>query len=69
MHCHAVVYFLVYKVIELMKCTIFLTDGVSGVRNFKYVFWIFVSCLWSDQPKFMALFMVFNLWSGPRFYF
>jgi len=29
-----------------------------------HAFWIVVSCLWSDQSEFMALFMVFNLWIG-----
>ena len=31
------------------------------------MFWIFVSCLWSDQSEFMALFKIFNSWIGPGF--
>jgi len=31
------------------------------------VLWIFVSCLWSDQFDFMALFMVLNFWIGLFF--
>jgi len=34
-----------------------------------HVFWIFVSCLWSDQPEFMGVFTVFNLWIGPGYIF
>jgi len=37
--------------------------------EFKYVFCIFVSRLWSDQLEFTAVFMVFNLWIGPGFIF
>ena len=33
------------------------------------VFWIFVSCLWSDQSEYLAPFMIFNLWIGPGFIF
>jgi len=33
------------------------------------MFWILVSCLWSDQSEFMALFVAFNLWIGPGFIF
>jgi hypothetical protein len=43
------------------------TDGVSGVKNFKCVFWSIVLCLWSEQSEFMALFMLYNLWTGPHF--
>jgi len=32
---------------------------VSVVLIILCVFWVFVSCLWSDQFKFVALFMVF----------
>ena len=39
------------------------------LRTEIHEFWIFVSYLWSDQPEFMAVFMVFNLWIGPRFIF
>jgi len=50
------------------KFTIFYTDGVSGVKNFKYnVFRNFTLRLWSDQSEFMALFMVFVVWC--RFYY
>jgi hypothetical protein len=30
-----------------------------------YVFWTFVSYLWSDQSEFMVILMVFNLWIDP----
>ena len=33
------------------------------------MFGIFASCPWFDQSEFMALFMVFNLLSGPGFIF
>jgi len=33
------------------------------------MFWISLSCLWSSQPQFMALFTVFNLLIGPVFIF
>jgi hypothetical protein len=37
------------------RFTIFSTDGVSGVKNFKYVFWIFVlHHVWSDNSEFVA---------------
>jgi len=39
-----------------------------ALRNLIHVFWIFVSCLWSDQSEYMAL-MAFNLWIGPGFIF
>jgi hypothetical protein len=37
--------------------------GLVVLRIEVHVFWIFVS-LWSDQPYFMVLFMVLNLWIG-----
>jgi len=39
------------------------------LRIQRHVFWIFVLCLLRDQSKFMALFVVFNLWIGPGFIF
>jgi len=41
------------------------------IHNFhnRCVLWISVLYLWSDQSGFMALFFVFNLWSGPAFIF
>jgi len=33
------------------------------------VFWISVSCLWSDQSEFMAPFMILNVWIGSGFIF
>ena len=33
------------------------------------MFWIFVSCLWSDQSEIMAVFMVSDLWIGSGFIF
>jgi len=53
-----------------LRFTILFTDGVSGVKNFKiHVFWIFVSCQWSDHTEFLADFMVFNMWIGLGFIF
>jgi len=45
--------------------TVFFTDGNSGVKNLDTCVLDFVSCLWSDQSEFMALFRVFNLWIDP----
>jgi len=39
----------------------FTTNGVSGVKNFKYMSWNFVLYLWADKSDLMALLMVFNL--------
>ena len=44
------------------RFTVFSMDGVRTCSGF-------LSCLWSDQSEFMALFMVFNLWIDPGFYF
>jgi hypothetical protein len=30
---------------------------------------LFVLCLWSDQPQFMALLWILNVWIGPGFIF
>jgi len=52
------------------RFTVFSTDGVSGVKNFKYVFCIFVlHHVWSEHSEFVAFFMVCNLWIGPGFIF
>ena len=42
------------------RFTVFSTDCVSGVMNFKYMFLNLVLCLWSDQSELMAPFMVFR---------
>ena len=70
--CHAVMihtdwiihlYFLVYKLAWTHEeDSVFSTDCVSGVKNFKYMFRTYILCLWSDQSEFMVLFIVFNLW-------
>jgi hypothetical protein len=39
------------------------------LRIYIHVFWISLSCLWSSQSEFMALFVVFNLLIGPGFIF
>jgi len=39
------------------------------LRIYICVFWIFVSCMWSDQSEFTALFIVFNSRIGPDFIF
>jgi hypothetical protein len=66
-HLHSLVYELT---LNPLRFTIFSTDGASGVKSFKiHIFWIFVSCLWSDHTEFMADFMVFNLWIGLGFIF
>jgi len=52
-----------------MMIYIIFTDGVSGVKNLNTCVWIFVLCLLSDQSEYMALFMMFNLWSGPGLIF
>ena len=40
---------------------------VVVVLRIKYICSQFLSCLWSNQSEFMALFMVFNLLNGPGF--
>jgi len=54
---------------EPIKISIFFTDGNSGVKDLNTCVLDFVSCLWSDQSEFMALFRVFTLWIGPGFIF
>jgi hypothetical protein len=45
-------------------------DGVSGVKNFKYMCAGFLClCVWSEQSEFMAAVMVFSLWIGRGFIF
>jgi len=49
-----------------MNIHYFLHKWCYASKNFKYVFWIFVLCVWSE---FMAPFIGFNLWIGPGFIF
>jgi hypothetical protein len=53
----------------MRRFIIFSTDSVGGggIKNFKYVCPEFLCCLWSDEPIFVLLLMVFNLWIGPGF--
>jgi len=52
------------------RFTIFSTDGVNGVTNFKYMCsGSTVLYLWSGQSALMLLFVVCNLWIGPGFIF
>jgi len=37
--------------------------------NFKYMCSGLLLCLRSDRSEFMALFVVFNLWIGPGYFF
>ena len=62
---------LVYELtLKPLRFSIFSTGGVSGVMSFKiHVFWIFVSCQWSDHTDFLADLMVSNLWIGLGFIF
>ena len=54
----------------MRRYIIFCTDSVGdSVKNFKYVCPEFLCCLWSDEPVFVSVLMVFNLWIGPGFIF
>jgi len=53
----------------MKKNQIFSTDCGSGIKNFKYVFWIFVLCLWSNWSEIVVLVIMFDLWFGRGFIF
>jgi hypothetical protein len=42
---------------------------LSGVKIYIHTFWIFVSCLWSNQSQSTALFTISNLWIVLGFIF
>jgi hypothetical protein len=41
-----------------IRFTVFSTDGSTGGKNLKCVYWISMFCLWSNQSELMALFIV-----------
>jgi hypothetical protein len=57
MHCyviinHIYIYISWFIYLKPWKFTIFSTDGVNGVKNFKYMFTGFIIlCLWSGQSS------------------
>jgi hypothetical protein len=57
-----------YTYLNPLRFTICSTDGVSGVKKFKYAWSGFLCCVCGlISLEFMPLFMVFNLLIGPGF--